>query len=198
MFIFVSQNTITSMRLRILCLLTASLFFVQCEKTEKIEIGAITEKTPEEIASYVEYAPSFQFNSIEGEAISLEDLKGKILYVDIWATWCRPCLQQLPAMKELEQKYRDTNVQFVSISVDQDRDKSKWEKMVKEKEMEGVQLFAGKSTSFSADYKVNSIPRFLIIGKNGELIDDNAPRPMSHITGGINEELVQILDKLNS
>lgn len=186
------------MKLRILYLLAISFLFIQCDKKEEIEIGAVTEKTPEELAAYVEYAPKFSFSSIDGQQIGLDDLKGKILYIDVWATWCRPCLQQIPAMKELEQKYRDSNIQFISISVDQDRDKAKWEKMVREKQMEGIQLFAGKSTSFSADYNVNSIPRFLIIGKDGELIDKNAPRPMSHLTGGINEELVAILDKLNN
>jgi thiol-disulfide isomerase/thioredoxin len=185
------------MKLRILSALAFAFLMIQCEKKQEIEIGAITEKSPEEIASYVEYAPKFTFNSIQGQEVSLESLKGKILYIDIWATWCKPCLQQLPAMKELEEKYRDSNVQFVSISVDQDKDKEKWARMIQEKEMKGLQLFAGKSTSFSQDYKVSSIPRFVIIGKNGELINDNAPRPMSHMTGGINEELVAMLDQLN-
>lgn len=185
------------MKLRILSAFAIAFLCIQCNQKEEIEIGAVTEKTPEEMAAYVEYAPSFSFNAIDGKQISLEDLKGKILYVDIWATWCRPCLQQLPAMKELEEKYRDTNIQFVSISVDQDRDKAKWEKMVYEKGMSGIQLFAGKSTSFSRDYKVSSIPRFIIIGKEGEIINDNAPRPMDHMTGGINNQLVAMLDQLN-
>lgn len=185
------------MKLRLLSVLVFAFLLIQCDKKEEIEIGAVTEKSAEEMAEYVEYAPSFSFSSIDGQEISLEKMQGKYLYVDIWATWCRPCLQQIPAMKELEQKYRDSNIEFVSISVDQDRDKAKWEKMVHEKQMEGIQLFAGKQTSFSQDYQVSSIPRFLIIGKKGELVDNNAPRPMNQMTGGINEELVALLDQLN-
>lgn len=170
--------------------------FWSCEKKEEIDVGTITERTPEEIASVVEYAPAFTFNSIEGKSVSLSDLKGKYLYVDIWATWCRPCLQQLPSMKELEEKYRGENIEFVSISVDNDRDKAKWQKMVQDKQMQGLQLFAGKMTSFHQDYQISSIPKFLIIGKEGEIINENPPRPMDYNTGQVNQELVGILDGL--
>ncbi len=173
------------------------LFFVQCKDTkESVEIGEVTERTAEEISSIVEYAPSFAFNSIEGKRVSLADMKGKYLYVDIWATWCRPCLQQLPAMKELEEKYRGTDIEFVSISVDNDRDMAKWQKMVQEKQMGGIQLFAGKGTSFHQDYNISSIPKFLLIGKEGEIINEDAPRPMDYATGGINQQLVATFDNL--
>ncbi len=172
-------------------------FMWSCDsKKEDVEVGTITERSAEELASFVEYAPAFAFNSIEGNQVSLSDLKGKYLYVDIWATWCRPCLQQLPAMKELEEKYRDTGIEFVSISVDNDRDKAKWQKMVQDKQMKGIQLFAGKGTSFHQDYEISTIPKFLIIGKEGEIISDNAPRPMDHTNGQINQQLVNILDNL--
>src|SRR5690606_31366780 len=106
-------------------LVLSVLFFVQCKDSDKaIEIGEVTERSAEEIASIVDYAPGFSLPSIAGEQVSLSDLKGKYLFVDIWATWCRPCLQQLPAMKELEEKYRDQNIEFVSISIDNDRDKA--------------------------------------------------------------------------
>lgn len=177
-------------------LIFSSLILVQCKNSEEIEVGEVTERSPEEVASIKDYAPAFSLNSIEGNTVSLSDLKGKYLYVDIWATWCRPCLQQIPAMKEIEEKYRGQNIEFVSISVDRDADKGKWIKMVQEKEMKGLQLFAGKQTSFSSDYKISSIPKFLIIGKEGEIINANAPRPMDYKTGQLNQELVTALDEL--
>lgn len=173
-----------------------SILFVQCKKTEEIEIGTVTERSPEEMAAIKEYAPAFDLNSIEGTQISLESMKGKYLFVDIWATWCGPCLQQLPAMKDLEQKYEGQNIEFVSISVDKDADKAKWAKMIQDKGMGGTQLFAGKQTSFSRDYEVSSIPKFLIIGKDGEIINENPPRPMDYQTRQVNQELVTMLDNL--
>ncbi len=173
-----------------------TIFLVQCKKEEEIEIGTVIERTDTEIAAIKEYAPAFTLNSIEGNNISLSDLKGKYLFVDIWATWCGPCLQQLPAMKELEQKYHGQNIEFVSISVDKDADKGKWQKMIQERQMSGIQLFAGKQTSFGNDYKISSIPKFLIIGKDGEIINDNPPRPMDYRTRQVNQELVTMLDDL--
>lgn len=184
------------MKLKFALLIVFTGILFSCEKENEPQIGEISERTPEEIAAIKDYAPFFTFNSIKGNQVSLSDLKGDYLYVDIWATWCRPCLQQLPAMKELEEKYHGTGIEFVSISVDNDRDKAKWQKMVQEKQMGGVQLFAGNGTSFHQDYKISTIPKFLIIGKEGEIISDNAPRPMDHRTGQINQELVSFFDDL--
>lgn len=174
-----------------------SAVIIQCRQNEQeIEIGTVTERTSEEIAAIKEYAPSFNLKSIEGNDVSLADLKGKFVFVDIWATWCGPCLQQLPAMKELEEKYRGQNIEFVSISVDKDSDKEKWAKMIREKEMGGLQLFAGKQTSFGRDYEIRTIPKFLIIGKEGEIINENPPRPMDYTTRRVNQQLVTMLDNL--
>lgn len=175
--------------------------FSVCSCNSKDEIpdeGKITERTPEEIASLKTYAPDFEFQSIDGESISLDNFKGKYIYMDIWATWCGPCLQQLPAMKAFEEKYRDENIRFLSISVDSDRDKAKWQEMVKEKGMQGVQLFAGRSAKFQQDYQIRSIPRFLVIGKDGEILEDDPPRPMDYRTGEMNQELIQLFDQLIS
>jgi thiol-disulfide isomerase/thioredoxin len=173
------------------------LLIWSCEnKKEEIKVGKITERTPEEVASIKEYAPMFSFNSIDGKTVSLSDLKGKFVYMDIWATWCGPCRQQIPAMKEIEERYRGKNIEFLSVSVDKDADKAKWEKMVNEQGMKGIQLFAGKGTSFHQDYQISTIPRFLLIGTDGEIISKNAPRPMDYRTGQINQELVAIFDAL--
>jgi len=185
------------MKFRFVLGLAVLAFVWSCDsKKEKIEIGTITERTPEEMATFKEYAPAFTFNSIEGTQISLSDLKGKYVFVDIWATWCGPCRQQIPAMKELEEKYRGQNIEFVSISVDSDRDKAKWKKMVQEEQMSGIQLFAGRESSFHQDYEISTIPKFLIIGKEGEIISDNPPRPMDYATRQVNGQLVSILDDL--
>ena len=83
-------------------------------------------------------APTFKYLDINGKEVSLSDLKGKYVYIDIWATWCGPCTGELPHLKELEKKMHGKKIVFVSISCD--KDKAAWEKMVKEKGLEGVQL----------------------------------------------------------
>lgn len=133
-------------------------------------------------AAYAKGQPSPKFTDLEnvnGETTSLDDFKGKYVYIDIWATWCRPCLAQIPALKALEKEYHDKNIEFVSISTDAPDKHNTWINMIKEKGMTGTQLYAGENVSFMQGYKISTIPRFIFIDPNGNIIDANAPRPSS-------------------
>jgi len=146
--------------------------------------------------------PSPQFTNYEnskGGKTSLSDLKGKYVYVDVWATWCGPCKAEIPHLKEIEKAYHGKNIEFVSISVDNGRgykgsledSKVGWKKMIAEKEMGGIQLFADKDwkSDFVTGYKINGIPRFILIDPNGNVVDADAPRPSS-------EKLKSVLSSL--
>jgi thiol-disulfide isomerase/thioredoxin len=126
-------------------------------------------------------SPQFTYKDNNGKEVSLKDLKGKTVYIDLWATWCVPCIAEIPTLKKLESDYRGKKVQFVSISIDFQRDLKKWLSMIKEKNLSGIQLFADKDwkSAFLKAYAVNSIPRFLLIDKNGNIISADAPRPSS-------------------
>ncbi|WP_457618853.1 TlpA family protein disulfide reductase [Lutibacter sp.] len=125
-------------------------------------------------------SPKFKnYENFAGGTTSLDDLKGKFVYVDVWATWCGPCKREIPFLKELEGKYRGKNIEFVSISVDKYADHDKWQKMVKEKELKGIQLFSDKDwdSDFVKEYLIKGIPRFILIDPNGNIVNSNAPRP---------------------
>jgi thiol-disulfide isomerase/thioredoxin len=126
-------------------------------------------------------SPKFTYTSVNNKLISLENIieQGKVIYMDIWATWCIPCLQELPNLEVLQSEFSDQGINFVSISVD--KDKKAWHKMVKEKNMKGIQLIAdrGNNSSIIHDYLIKSIPRFIILDKNGLIVHANAPRPSS-------------------
>jgi thiol-disulfide isomerase/thioredoxin len=142
-------------------------------------------------------SPSPVFNNYEnyaGGTTSLSDLKGKYVYIDVWATWCGPCKREIPSLKTLEKDYEDKDITFVSISVDNGRgynakegedpvaiSKEGWKKMIADKEMGGIQLFADNAweSEFIQAYKINSIPRFLLIDKAGNIVNADAPRPSS-------------------
>ena len=131
--------------------------------------------------------PSPKFNNytnFKGGKKSLDSFKGKFVYIDVWATWCKPCIVEIPALKKLEKQYHKKNIQFVSISIDDERTagswdkaKTKWQKMVAKKNLTGSQLFAGKDLEFMKDYQVSSIPRFILIDPKGNIVNSNAPRP---------------------
>jgi thiol-disulfide isomerase/thioredoxin len=124
-------------------------------------------------------SPSFDYENHKGGKTKLEDLRGKYVYIDMWATWCGPCIREIPSMKQVEEKYHGKNIEFVSISIDAAKDHEKWKKFVTDRQMGGVQLYADKdwSSAFAQAYGVNSIPRFILIDPKGNVVDADAPRP---------------------
>ena len=144
-------------------------------------------------------SPSFNYPDSSGKNISLESLKGKLVYVDVWATWCGPCKAQIPFLKQLEEKYREEDIAFVSLSIDQLKNISKWKNMIVDKELEGIQIIADKAwrSKFVTDYVIEGIPRFILIDKDGNLMDPMAPRPAIYVEGEmqLNEEIQKIFDE---
>ncbi|CAI8170892.1 MAG: Thiol-disulfide oxidoreductase ResA [Crocinitomicaceae bacterium] len=144
-------------------------------------------------------SPSFNYPDSSGKNISLESLKGKLVYVDVWATWCGPCKAQIPFLKQLEEKYREEDIAFVSLSIDQLKNISKWKDMIVDKELEGIQIIADKAwrSKFVTDYVIEGIPRFILIDKDGNLMDPMAPRPAVYKEGEmqLNEEIQKIFDE---
>ena len=128
------------------------------------------------------HAPDFKAYDVTGKEIRLSDFKGKIVYVDIWATWCGPCKREIPYLKNLEKQYHDNkNVVFVSVSIDSDENEDAWKQMIKDKALGGIQLRAqGEFESdIAKSYQVKGIPTFLLISKEGNIISSKAPRPSS-------------------
>ncbi|WP_394751011.1 TlpA family protein disulfide reductase [Spongiimicrobium salis] len=138
-------------------------------------------------------SPGFRYESIDGKIVSLSDLKGKYVYIDVWTTWCAPCIKQIPYLKELEEHYKGKNIVFVSISVDKEEVKPTWKQMVKEKQLGGLQLFADKSfdSAFMNAFAVNSIPRFIVIDPEGKIVNPVAPRPSFEKTKTLLNTLLQ-------
>ena len=104
-------------------------------------------------------------------------LKGKLLFIDIWATYCPDCRKELPALEALQEDYKAQPITFVSISVD--RDKEAWKAMVKEKKLRGIHLYASPETKelFKELYDLRSIPRYMLIDEKGNIINANLPMP---------------------
>ena len=126
-------------------------------------------------------SPEFNYEDRNGKLVSLDDLNGKNVYVDVWATWCGPCLAEVPSLKIMEEKYRSKNIEFVSLSIDRQKDKEKWLSMIEEKSLKGTQLMADKdwSSDFVVDYNIKGIPRFILIDDEGNIVSPDAPRPSS-------------------
>ena len=136
-------------------------------------------------------SPKFDYENHKGGTTSLDDLKGKFVYIDVWATWCGPCVAEIPFMKEVEQKYHGKNIEFVSISIDNKQDYEKWKNFVTEKQMGGIQLYADNAwqSQFVTDYAIDGIPRFILIDTEGNIVSADAPRPSD-------EKLIELFTEL--
>ena len=136
-------------------------------------------------------SPTFNYENHKGGMTKLEDLRGKYVYIDTWATWCGPCIREMPAMKEIEKKYHGKNITFLGISIDAKKDHDKWKAMVDKKELGGVQVFADNdwNSQFVKDYGITGIPRFILLDPKGNVVESNAPRPSE-------PALIKLLDEL--
>ncbi|UKJ08558.1 TlpA family protein disulfide reductase [Solitalea lacus] len=142
----------------------------QKARAQKIAAGLATFKPGEK-------AINFTYPDAAGKQVSLTDFKGKIVLVDVWATWCGPCKKEIPSLKELEKEFHDKDVVFLSVSVDEDKDKEKWKKFIADEQLAGVQLFASGWSQIAQAYGIKGIPRFMLFDRNGNVINVDAPRP---------------------
>lgn len=124
-------------------------------------------------------APPFTLVDKNGQQVSLNDFKGKYVYIDFWLTTCPRSARQLPYWLKLNSDYKDDNVAFVSISVDED--KTMWLNYVKEKKNVGTNLWSDKfwDSEVFKDYQVYGTPTYVLIDKEGNIIDPVAAMPSS-------------------
>lgn len=119
--------------------------------------------------------PVFNFEDIHGKKVSLKKFRGQYVFIDIWATWCPPCRDELPYLRILEQNLKDKNICFVSISCD--KDKQKWKNMVDKENLGGVQLYMGSDRDFMEAFGNRKIPRFVLVDPKGKIVSPKTSRP---------------------
>lgn len=124
---------------------------------------------------------------------SIADFQGKYLLVDVWASWCAPCRAEIPYLKELRTQYDEDKLALLSISLDREKDDSKWREAITSLQMNWPNwiIYDGFQSDFAQEYYIEAIPRYLIIDPEGKIVNDNAPRPS-------NEALKGLLNKLFS
>jgi len=122
-------------------------------------------------------APNFMVYTAGGDTVKLADFKGKFVYIDVWSTYCGPCIREMPEFLALSKEYPDNQIEFLCISID--NKKEHWLNFIKKRKLQGTQLFAGgRHSDFSNDYLIEEIPRNILIDNEGKIINARADRPM--------------------
>jgi len=122
-------------------------------------------------------APAFTLPSDQGKVFNLADFKGKVIYIDLWASWCGPCRQEMPAYKKLSDKFK-TNQQVVFVSIAVHNGEKEWRNALKEEKPDWLQLYDSEGTVAQA-YVANAIPKYILIDKEGKMLSFDAPGPGS-------------------
>lgn len=127
----------------------------------------------------------YDFITEKNESFSLSKFKGKYVFIDFWAPWCGPCVEEIPHIKQLVEKYKD--IVFVSICVWDSE--SNWKNFLKENNMSWTQLYEGNNSDLTEKINVRAIPHFMILDKEGKVFKYKSNSPSD-------KELINVLDGL--
>ena len=111
------------------------------------------------------FAPDFSLTSSEGEYISLDELKGKVVLLDFWGTWCPPCVESLPGLRELHKKFAK-EVSFVMISVSSDGDEDKWKDFIVKEKMVWTQ-YLDRDHKVQRTFRIDRFPTYILLDPDG-------------------------------
>ena len=135
--------------------------------------------------------PNSQYINYTGGKTTAADFRGKYIYINVWTTWCESCLEEFTSLQKIEKKYHQKNIAFISISIDDAKDRTKWKKMIKDQNLGGIQLLANVhwKTHFVRTSKSKTVPRFIIVNPSGIVINTDARKPSD-------PKLIYELDKM--
>ena len=124
-------------------------------------------------------APDISFADAEGNVHHLSDFRGKIVYIDCWATWCGPCCREIPFLEKQVEAFADKSHSIVFISISLDKNRKTWLAKIAKDKPSWPQFIVDDEgdATLHKSYGINAIPRFLLINADGTIIDADAPRP---------------------
>lgn len=129
----------------------------------------------------------------DGSNFKLYELKGKVVFIDTWATWCAPCIKERPKVLEIAKKFGyNPELEVIMISVDSSREK--WLKFLgtnNESTVTNIFVKDGINRDFGKQFNINAIPNYILIDKQGFIVHANIKEPNGEVEEMISKELLR-------
>lgn len=136
--------------------------------------------------------PYFYLRGIDGQHYEPKDFQDRIVLINFWATWCKPCIREFPHENELVKKFESDPVSIINIGVDSDFEK--WEEMVKKHELKTLNLIAQDQWNevLSEKFDIRGLPHSVLIDWNGEIVQNKCARASEEI----DQQIAELLDAM--
>ncbi|MCY3664246.1 MAG: TlpA disulfide reductase family protein [Gemmatimonadetes bacterium] len=133
-------------------------------------------------------APEFSLDDLDGQPVSLSQFKGQVVLIDFWASWCGPCISDLPYLRKIKEETADWPVVFLNVSIDEDE--AAWRESIDKHEIEGVHVRAdGFGSEVAKSYQVRGIPSYYLVDSQGLIVERLRIRDIDEIVATMEKSL---------
>ena len=154
--------------LKIFLLLSCGLLLLAgCSEQEDKPQATTAPKAP--AASQTQAAPEISLPDMDGNQVSLSDLKGKVVILNFWATWCPPCKEEMPSMEQLYRKFKDQGLVILAVNVEEDGHQAV--KSFLQRTPYSFPILLDAKAEAQNTYKVFKFPETFIIDRNGNVVE---------------------------
>jgi len=109
--------------------------------------------------------------NLSGDKIAIKDYSGKVILLDFWATWCKPCLNEMPHVKDIYQEYHDDGFEIIGVSLDRTRENLV--SYVEQNDIGWPQIYDGRGGRIASSYAVSAIPSTFLLDREGRIVEKN-------------------------
>ena len=158
-----------------------------------LTIGLVVAGSPKK--EEITVAPDFSLTTLSGDTVTLSELRGKVVLVNFWATWCGPCRRELPEFQKTYKKYKE-NAEVVFLALSVDRKKEKVKPYIEKNKYTFTVLYGDRKTS--KKYRASSIPRLFVIDREGRIRFRHVGyNPRSDLVAKLSSQIDQLLKEPN-
>lgn len=166
-------------------------YFMASDASNALKKRISTAKSYADLLKRGVVAPAFQLQSLEGKQVQLSDFKGKVVFIDFWASWCMPCIAEFKHVPAVKAALQGEDVVFLYVSLDEQTEawrKSATKYLPKEKHLWAPGAFTGE---VAKQYQITAIPRYVVVDRSGLIFDLAPPRPSSGNLVGYLQQLAK-------